>query len=201
MAQIQCVIVPWLAPIFDVHPEQHSPGYATTLLTLPVAHAREGDLVGRRASRFRSRQPVSRIAHTVNHRPGAVVAIGVDVRGQARAIQSVEEASMEVAFPAALLVAHMRPAAMDARIAQEVVGQTRVDDAYLVAHRRADLAAVRHIPRIGRANLTAVVQVLTATAGHTADCRGNTKERRAALRAGRDVRSTDVMRAELTSRS
>src|SRR5207247_9843784 len=127
--------------------------------------------------------------------------ISVNVRGHARANQSVEDPGMEVALPAALLVAHMRPAAVDTRIAQEVVGQTRVDDADLVAHRRADLAAVRHIPRIGRTDLVVVVQVLTAAARDTADCRGNTKERRAALRAGRDVRSTDVMRAELTSRS
>lgn len=195
MAQIQCVVVTWFTAIFNIHAEQAGSWLTATLLTLPVAYTREGDLVGRRAPRLRSRQPVSRIALPIGHRPGIPVTIRVKVRAQARAIQCVEVARVEVAFPASLLVAHMCPAAVDAWVANDIVQRDRAD---FVADRRADLAAVRHIASVGRTDLAAVVEVLTATAGHTADCRRDATERRAAFCAGRDVRPRDVMSAYLS---
>ena len=63
---------------------------------------------------------------------------------------------MEVLFQAARLVANMRPSAMDARIADGIVHDQRSTRSAVavrdgIAHRRAHLAAVRHVTDIIRA--------------------------------------------------
>src|SRR5437764_91037 len=85
------------------------------------ASTREGDVVIRGAAWLWSSTSVTRIAQAVDHNARHILTgIGVQERSaQAGAIQGVEEASMEVAFVAALLVTHVRPATMDARITQE----------------------------------------------------------------------------------
>src|SRR5439155_10619336 len=80
LAQIQRVVITRLATILDIHAEQASARFAATLFALPVTHAGEGNLVGRRAARLRSRETVSRIADPIRYRPGAIVTIRVQVR-------------------------------------------------------------------------------------------------------------------------
>src|SRR4051812_9532361 len=59
---------------------------------------------------------------------------------QAGTIECIEESRMEVAFQTTLDMSHVCPATMDARIAQEVVGQAGVNRAHLIANRGANLA-------------------------------------------------------------
>ena len=75
---------------------------------------------------------------------------------------------MEVTFQAALDVADVSPAAMDARITQEEVGQVRVYGADFIANRCADLATVGDVTHVSRANQRVI---LPATARYTAGSR------------------------------
>src|SRR5437667_3596788 len=157
-----------LAAVFDVHPEQAGARFAITVGARPVAYAGEDNLVGRRTARLRSRNAVTRIAHAVHNSPWRVLTIAVQVRLQAGAIQRVIVASVEVAFQAALGMAHMSPAAMDAGVAQ-LIGSSH--QAVGVTDRRADLAAVSDVTHVIRTHIRptgAVGVVLPATAGYTA---------------------------------
>jgi hypothetical protein len=79
--------------------------------------------------------------------------------------QCVEEARMEVAFQTAFDVANVCPSAMDARIAQEVIGYAGINYAYSVTHRRSYLTTMSHVANVRRTNVRII---LTATTGDAA---------------------------------
>src|SRR5439155_24186143 len=108
------------AAVFDVHAEQDSPRFAAAAGAIPVTDTGEHDLIGGRAARFGSRDPVARIAEAVHDDAFVIYAVG-EVGAEARAIERIEVTGMEVTFQTALFVPDMRPATMDARIAQDIV--------------------------------------------------------------------------------
>src|SRR5258708_29965225 len=191
------VIVAGLAAVLDVNTEQDSPRCSATLLALPIAHTGEGDLVRGRFAWLRSGRAIARIADAVDHRSWAILTTRAQVRVQARAVERVKEPGMEVALVriSRVAVPNMRPATMDARIAQEVVGQAGVNHTNLVAHWRANLAAMRHVTDISRAHKR---RVLSATTGHPANGRSHAANQCRAFAADNDVRAGKADGAQRT---
>ncbi len=207
-----------LAAVFDIHPEQDGPRRSPAILDSPIAHTGEHNLVRWSATRLRSGDPVTRIAHVVRRNAGTIQAAGIQIHSQARAIQRVEEPGVEVTFHSTI-VPDMRPAAMDADIANNVFNQPSsgleqhvIEVGALirlsllvravrgpVAVRRADLATVRDVLGVSRADLRnawlsrIAKQILSATTGHSAEhllnhCAGNFSTARGGVSNGDVVR-------------
>ena len=74
VTQIQHMIIPRLTSILDVHTEQARARFPTTFFAGPVAHTGEGDLIGGRPAWFRSGEPITRVADSVDDGPLAILA-------------------------------------------------------------------------------------------------------------------------------
>src|SRR6266702_3507079 len=94
------------AAIFDVNAEEASAGFAAAVRTSPITDTGEGNLIGRRLARKRSRAAVT--TNPIHNRLLAVLAgQRIHCGIQACAIECVEEGSVEVAFQTALDVANV----------------------------------------------------------------------------------------------
>lgn len=182
--------VTWFATIFNVHAEQAGTRLPTSRRAGPVTHTGEGDLV--RVRRTWQRPCAAITTYTVQHGTLTILAsIWIEVGVQAGTIKCIKEASVEVAFAAALCVPDMCPATMDARIAQEVVRQVRVDGAHFVSDWRAYLAAVRDVANIAGAHRRVI---LAAAAGYPAGIWNHAEEVQVRVATGLNdnVRPFDV---------
>ena len=159
-----------LTAILDIDTEQDRLRRSSSAAVRPIANASERDSIGWGASRQRSRGGIIRIANSVDDCARPIGAARVQVGIHAGAGQRIEQPGVEVALRATTqTVPHMRPPAMDARIACLIL---RGHGAIGLPERCADLAAMRGVPRVGRVQERSV---LPAATGHSRGIRQNAR--------------------------
>ena len=129
----------------------------------PITHTREGNLVCPRRTWQRTCAAVTTDSMLNSEWP-VLAGLLIECYIQTRAIQSVVEASMEVAFQATFDMADVCPATVDTRIAQPVIRQARINRAHLVSNRCSNLTTVGHIADVSRTNVRIILAATTGDA-------------------------------------